>query len=100
MAKCNLGLLYKSGGEGVGKDPTAALKWLREAAAEGSARAGYHLGLLYETGEFVAANRIEAHYFYEKAAAGGFARAAEKLRQLASKLSDSERAAVAVKRLS
>ncbi len=56
--------------------------------------AHYELGLLYETGEGVTMDKVEACKLYQKAVDGGFAKAAEKLKELSATLSDKERAAI------
>ena len=49
-AQCSLGLIYCNG-EGVAKDFSEALKWLRKAADQGDAKAEYNLGVCFERGE-------------------------------------------------
>jgi TPR repeat protein len=45
-----------------------AVKWYRKAAEQNYAKAQYNLGLCYEHGNGVAANRVEAAKWYRKAA--------------------------------
>lgn len=94
VAQKNLGVLLKQGGDGVEKDLNCALKWLNRSVEAGNAEAHYELGLLYETGEGVAVDKVEACKLYQKAVDGGFAKAAEKLRELFASLSEIERAAI------
>src|SRR6185437_13916581 len=49
----------------------AALPWLRRAAAL-DRWAAYHLGLIYEEGRGIRANRVTAISWYEQAAAKGY----------------------------
>jgi TPR repeat protein len=70
------------------------LKWLNRSVEGGNAEAHYELGLLYETGEGVAVNKVETCKLYKKAVDGGFAEAADKLKALLATLSDAERTAI------
>jgi TPR repeat protein len=94
VAQKNLGVLLKQGGDGVEKDLNRALKWLNRSVENGNAEAHYELGLLYETGEGVAVNKVEACKLYKKAVDGGFDKAADKLKALLATLSDAERTAI------
>ena len=76
------------------KNLKSAIRWLREAAKNGDAEAQYELGLLYEQGEGVAADKVEAGRFYRQAATGGFAKAEERLKQLLATLTEEERNAL------
>jgi TPR repeat protein len=52
-AQSKLGKMYATG-EGVAKDPAAAVKWFRAAAEQGYASGQCGLGVMYATGEGVA----------------------------------------------
>jgi TPR repeat protein len=60
-------------GEGVPKDPAAAVRWFRKAADQGVDRAQFALGLMYFGGHGVAKDRAEAMKWYRMAAEQGYA---------------------------
>ena len=93
-AQRTYGMLFKNGPEPIAKNLETALKWLRKAVVSGDAEAHYELGLLYETGEGVTADKVEACKLFQKALDGGFAKAVEKLNELYGTLSEAERASL------
>ncbi len=68
-------------GWGISQDYTEAVKWYREAAEQGHARAQYSMGLAYEYGRGVSQDHDEAMKWYHKAAEQGDADAQRKLRE-------------------
>jgi hypothetical protein len=56
-------------------DYRAALMWYRDAAASNNATALYRLGSLYEKGEGVRRDDVEAYKWYKRAIAGSWASA-------------------------
>ena len=69
-------------GDGVERDPEAAVEWYRKAAEQGLPEAQTALGDLYARGIGVAADPEAARAWYEKAAAQGHAPAQAKLAAL------------------
>lgn len=57
-------------GEGVASDHAAAVSWFRKAADQGHTLAQNHLGLMFENGWGVAQDYVQAHRWYNLAAAG------------------------------
>lgn len=71
-AQFNLGwMLYF--GDGVPKNPTEAIKWIRKAAEQGNVRAEGVLAQALEFGNGIAINIKEALVWYKRAADGGSA---------------------------
>ncbi len=66
-------------GQGVGRDPVAAVRWFRRAADGGHVAAMTALGFAYESGRGIAADAAEAVRWYQKAAVQGDARAQNNL---------------------
>src|SRR3984957_9994281 len=66
-AQLILGCLYFSG-EGVTKDETEGVKWVRKAAEKNDSVAQFYLGVFYENGQGVAQDEEEAFKWYRKAA--------------------------------
>lgn len=64
------------------KNYATAVAEARQAAASGDARGSFLLGVLYQSGQGVAANSTEAHAWYEKASQGGVVGAYSKLAQM------------------
>jgi uncharacterized protein len=64
------------------------LKWYRLAADQGNARAQSNLGIMYENGQGVPINEVEAMRWYRRAADQGFAPAQS---GLAAMYADSQR---------
>jgi TPR repeat protein len=58
-------------GNGIAKDPDAALKLLKSAADKNDAVAAFELGNLYDRGDVVAADAIQAFNWFEKASSLG-----------------------------
>jgi len=76
-AACELGFLYQTGSIGQGPpppDPTDAAPWYKKAAAAGNACGEFGLAELYESGQGLAKDSVQAAALYAKAAAQGFAR--------------------------
>lgn len=73
-AQMELGGIY-SKGEGVTKDPTAAVKWLTKAAEQGNAEAQLKLGVIYVGGRGVLKNSTEAAKWITLSASQGNAAA-------------------------
>lgn len=59
-----------------------AMRWYRKAAEEGSAKAQFFLGRMYETGQFRDHNPVLAARWYQKAAAQGHRLAQYRLGQM------------------
>lgn len=68
-AQFNLGLVYYRGGLHIQKNYAEAVKWTRRAAEQGFSRAQNNLGVMYEYGEGVAQDTVEAYKWYTLAAA-------------------------------
>jgi TPR repeat protein len=66
-AQLSLASSYANG-NGVAKDPTKAVKWLRKAAEQGSARAQCLLALNYANGTGVKPDKVEAARWLRRAA--------------------------------
>ena len=73
-AMYNLGLRYYNG-EGLEKNPYAAVRWFREAAELGNSHAMNSLGDCYDNGDGVEKNFTEAVKWYRKAAELGNSKA-------------------------
>jgi len=73
-AQFELGLRYLTG-EGVEKDLTKGVDWLRKAAEEGHLRAQHIFGSIYEEGTGVEKDPVKAAEWFEKAASGGLSMA-------------------------
>lgn len=71
-AQYNLGVCYKRGEGGVGRDYSKAVYWYREAAEQGLADAQHNLGVCYLNGEGVPQDIEKAVFWWEKAAVQGF----------------------------
>jgi TPR repeat protein len=74
-AMVNLANLHAQG-QGVPRDPAAAVAWTRKAAELGDVRAQLELGLAYENGTGVARDNQEAARWFRAAAGQGDADAA------------------------
>ena len=85
-----LGRMYAEG-RGVETNHEEAAKWFRKAAEKGVQDAQYRLGGCYERGEGVPKDMEYAYGWYSVAAHIGNPKAAEALKTVASKLSDTER---------
>jgi TPR repeat protein len=80
---------------GVERDDKAAVEWFRRGADAGHPGSMYSLGLMYQKGRGVAKDAAEALRWFEKAAAGGYARANDAIRALRHQASAQKRAAPA-----
>jgi TPR repeat protein len=58
-------------GDGVRKDPVAALLWLERAAEGGSVEAQFRIGVMYADGQGTARNHAQARHWLERAAKSG-----------------------------
>ena len=70
-AQHELGEAFQTGKLGLAKDPVAAVKWFRQAAAQNYAPAQNCLGVCYERGDGVPKHEVEAYHWYLLAAAQG-----------------------------
>jgi TPR repeat protein/serine/threonine protein kinase len=77
-AELGLGWLYDPETAKL-SNSTKAEQWYRKAAAKGSLKAMYNLGLMFEYGNGVGRNSAEAQKWYAKAAAGGHEGAKNKI---------------------
>ncbi|MGH7239728.1 MAG: TonB family protein, partial [Candidatus Saccharimonadales bacterium] len=68
-----LGHMYEYG-EGVPKDDTQALFWLKKSANQGFVKAQFKVGYVYDTGEGVAQDHEAAQQWYKKALTGSHGR--------------------------
>ena len=68
-AQVGLALLYNEGAEGVPTDATKAVPWFLKAAERGHLQSRYSLGYAYSQGRGVAQDFIEAHKWFNLAAA-------------------------------
>ena len=66
-----LGVACQTAKLGLAKDPVAAAKWFRQAAAQNFAPAQNCLGVCYERGDGVPKHEVEAYKWYLLAAAQG-----------------------------
>ena len=78
-AQYDLGVSYYFG-DGVAKDPRAAVRWFRMAAEQGDAKAQYNLGVAYWNGKGVITDKREAYIWFSLARANGDQGAADVLR--------------------
>jgi hypothetical protein len=69
-AQYRLGRRYYEG-NGVTKDYTKAVFWIRKAAEQGNKKAQFRLGHCYRNGDGVSENRTQAVYWFRKAAEKG-----------------------------
>ena len=70
-AQNKLGFMFAEGQGGVSQDFAEALKWYLKAAEQGDAGAQYYLGAIHTSGQGVPQNYVEAHMWYNLAAAQG-----------------------------
>jgi len=71
-------------------DGACAVEWWSRAARQGSADAMFSLGVLYDEGSAVPRDPVQAHMWYDLAAASGAAGAAEKRDAIAQGMSAAE----------
>lgn len=74
-----IGLTYGSDGFEKNEAAAAALRWFRQAAAQGNRQALCNLGFLYQFGIGVPADPVEAERLYRRAATRGHPEALEAL---------------------
>lgn len=74
-AAFRLGLLYRTGGDGLAVDPISAAQWCRRAAEAGLGEAQFNLGMILATGEGLPADRADAERWLRLAAINGIAEA-------------------------
>ncbi len=73
-AQFALGLMYGEG-QGAGKSPVTALRWLRKSAEQGYGPAQFDLGNAYQQGRGTQPDMAEAVRWWQRAARQGFERA-------------------------
>ncbi len=73
VAQFNLGKLYEYGGGGLAKDYSQAVRWYREASAQGVAAAENNLGLMHAQGLGVPRDLRRAAELWKKASEAGYA---------------------------
>ena len=83
QAQVKLGVMYDYG-NGVPRDSTEAVNWVRLAAEQGNAEAQFYLGYMYTDGEGVIQDYAEAVNWFRLAAEQGNAEARDDLIRLAS----------------
>jgi hypothetical protein len=84
-AECDLGMRYARG-DGVPKDFSEALKWLRKAADQGYAEAQCQLGNAYVQGEGITKDMVQGYKWILLAAAQGHPLAQKNVTMFESKL--------------
>lgn len=71
-AQASVGFLYQTG-LGVKRDIATAIKWLEEAAKQGSGEAAHNMGTLYLTCEpDLLVDKTKSRYWFERAKEMGF----------------------------
>ena len=70
-------MLYREGASGVAKDAARAVPWFQKAAKGGDPKSLYSLGYAYSQGQGVAQDFIEAHKWFNLAAAADVPNAAK-----------------------
>ena len=78
IAQFNLAAMYHNG-DGLKQDFTEAIKWYREAAAQGLALGQFNFAIMYDEGQGVDQDFKEAARWYQTAAAQGYAPAQNRL---------------------
>lgn len=74
VAQSKLGVMLAKG-EGLARDPAAAVAWFRKAAAQGDPEGQYNLGVAYDVGDTGASDPAQAMIWYRKSAEQGYVRA-------------------------
>jgi TPR repeat protein len=69
-------------GAGVATNTAEAVEWFRRAAEQGNALAQYNLGVMYEHGEGVPKDLVQAHKWVSLAASSGRPKAREVLTRM------------------
>jgi TPR repeat protein len=93
-AQTGLGLIYAKGEPALPKDDAKAVGWFRKAAEQGSVASQYQLGLAFAQGAGVAQDYVQAHKWFNLAAATGDSNST-KARTLAASLMTREQVAEA-----
>ncbi len=104
-AQIKLGVMYARGWvvktkgkiieyRNVRPDHAEAARWFRKAAEQGDADAQYNLGIMYANGRGVTQDYVQAHMWYNLAAAQG-KETASKLRDITEKMMTAEQIAEA-----
>jgi len=89
-AQQNLGVMYEEGA-GVLQDYSEAVKWYRKSAEQGNVNAKINLGVLYEQGvPGFPRDVLQAHMWYNLAAAQGHADAGQLREDVAAKLTPAQ----------
>jgi TPR repeat protein len=68
-AQLKLGIAYRDGSDGLAMDYAEAARWFQYSAFQGNAMAQLNLGRLYERGDGVTRNNVEAYKWYTLAIA-------------------------------
>ena len=89
MAQYNLALIYRYG-KGRPVDAEVAARWCLLAADGGFAPAQYEMARMYEAGEGVRRNVVEAHKFYKLAAEQRYKDAKKRKKKLADTMTSTE----------
>jgi TPR repeat protein len=74
----------------VTKDVQEGLRWIRLAAEQGLSIAQCHLGLMYEAGEGVPQDPVQAHMWWNLVSAQDIEQAIEACERLAPKMSSAQ----------
>jgi hypothetical protein len=74
----------------VAKDCAEAARWFRKAADQGLAGGQYNLGVIYEHGRGVPQDRVQAHMWFNLAAAQGENNAAESRDRMAQRMTPAQ----------
>ena len=69
-------------GRGVRQDDTEAVKWFRQAAAQGLTQAQYNLGIMYYSGRGVRQDRALAQEWFGKACQNGYQKGCDNYQRL------------------
>jgi len=88
-AQFNLSLLYRYG-KGRPVDSKAGAEWCLKAADAGFVPAQYEMAKIYEAGEGVRLNLVEAHKFYSLAAAQRYEDAKKRKKKLAKTMTSTQ----------
>jgi len=87
QAQTSLGVMYERG-IGVPQDDKEAVSWYRKAAEQGHGEAQYLLGGIYERGQSaVPADLVQAHKWFNIAAAAGFDIAQDNMEEVEARMS-------------
>ena len=78
----NLGVYYRQGMSGVTQSSKKAFEYYKLAAEQGHAMAQYNVGVMYAQGEGIETSYSKARVWVTKAAAQGFKKAIDVLKEL------------------